>query len=175
LLALLAWSMAIGAMLDAGLAFALAGPPVAEARIGYWVGVIYLALFGSVLCFALYFPVVRKIGPGKAAYSSVMVPIIAMTLSTMFEGYRWSPLAIGGAVLAIGGMLLALAGGANVCDCPTQPARLPSTFSSARSSATGAVPSIAATSRRRLVPDVTGRTRSESRWCSTLGCAQRRP
>jgi drug/metabolite transporter (DMT)-like permease len=110
LLALLAWSMAIGAMLDAGLAFAIAGAPVAEARIGYWAGVIYLALFGSVLCFALYFPVVRKIGPGKAAYSSVMVPIIAMTLSTMFEGYRWSPLAIGGAVLAIGGMLLALAG-----------------------------------------------------------------
>jgi drug/metabolite transporter (DMT)-like permease len=110
LLALLAWSMAIGAMIDAALAFAIAGPPVAEARIGYWVGVIYLALFGSVLCFALYFPVVRKIGPGKAAYSSVMVPIIAMTLSTLFEGYRWSPLAIGGAVLAIGGMLLALAG-----------------------------------------------------------------
>jgi drug/metabolite transporter (DMT)-like permease len=110
LLALLAWSMAIGAILDVLLAYAVAGPPVAEARLGYWAGVIYLALFGSVLCFALYFPVVRKIGPGKAAYSSVMVPIIAMALSTAFEGYRWSPLAIAGAVLALGGMLLALTG-----------------------------------------------------------------
>ena len=110
LLALLAWSMAIGAFLDAVLAFAVAGPPVVEARLGYWAGVLYLALFGSVLCFALYFPVVRKIGPGKAAYSSVMVPIIAMSLSTAFEGYRWSPLAIAGAVLSLGGMLLALAG-----------------------------------------------------------------
>jgi drug/metabolite transporter (DMT)-like permease len=110
LLALLAWSMAIGAVLDAILAFAVAGPPVAEARLGYWAGVLYLALFGSVLCFALYFPVVRKIGPGKAAYSSVMVPIIAMSLSTMFEGYRWSTLAVAGGVLALGGMLLALAG-----------------------------------------------------------------
>jgi len=110
LLALLAWSMAIGAVIDTSLAFAVAGPPVAEARLGYWAGVIYLALFGSVLCFALYFPVVRKIGPGKAAYSSVLVPIIAMSLSTLFEGYRWSPLAIGGAVLSLGGMLLALAG-----------------------------------------------------------------
>jgi drug/metabolite transporter (DMT)-like permease len=63
-----------------------------------------------VLCFSLYFPVVRKIGPGKAAYSSVMVPIIAMALSTAFESYRWSPLAIAGAALAIGGMLLALVG-----------------------------------------------------------------
>lgn len=110
LLALLAWSMAIGAAIDICLAFAVAGPPVAEARVGYWAGVLYLALFGSVLCFALYFPVVRKIGPGKAAYSSVLVPIIAMTLSTIFESYHWSPLAIGGAVLALGGMLLALAG-----------------------------------------------------------------
>ena len=109
LLALLAWSMAIGAIIDCILAFIIAGPPVAEARIGYWAGVIYLALFGSVLCFALYFPVVRKIGPGKAAYSSVMVPIIAMTLSTLFEGFRWSTLAASGAVLALGGMLLALA------------------------------------------------------------------
>ena len=110
LLALLAWSMAIGACLDAMLALAVAGPPVFEARLGYWAGVIYLALFGSVLCFALYFPVVRKIGPGKAAYSSVMVPIIAMSLSTLFEGYRWSTLAIAGGLLALGGMLLALAG-----------------------------------------------------------------
>ena len=109
LLSLLAWSMGIGALIDICLAFAIAGPPVAEARLGYWAGVIYLALFGSVLCFALYFPVVRKIGPGKAAYSSVLVPIIAMGLSTLFEAYRWSPLAIAGAVLSLGGMLLALA------------------------------------------------------------------
>jgi drug/metabolite transporter (DMT)-like permease len=110
LLALLAWSMAIGAALDALIAFTVAGPPTFDARPGYLFGVLYLALFGSVLCFALYFPVVRKIGPGKAAYSSVLVPIIAMSLSTAFEGYRWSALAIGGGVLAIGGMLLALAG-----------------------------------------------------------------
>jgi drug/metabolite transporter (DMT)-like permease len=110
LLALLAWSMAIGAILDIALACLVAGPPVVEARAGYWAGVLYLALFGSVLCFALYFPVVRKIGPGKAAYSSVMVPIIAMSLSTLFEGYRWSALAVAGGVLALGGMLLALAG-----------------------------------------------------------------
>ncbi len=110
LLALLAWSMAIGACLDAIIAFAVAGPPVIETRPGYWAGVFYLALFGSVLCFALYFPVVRKIGPGKAAYSSVMVPIIAMSLSTIFEDYRWSTLAVAGGVLALGGMLLALAG-----------------------------------------------------------------
>jgi drug/metabolite transporter (DMT)-like permease len=39
-----------------------------------------------------------------------MVPIIAMALSTAFEGYRWSTLAIAGGLLAIGGMLVALLG-----------------------------------------------------------------
>jgi drug/metabolite transporter (DMT)-like permease len=110
LFSLLAWSMAIGALIDTGLAFAVAGPPTFDPRPGYIFGLLYLALAASVLCFSLYFPVVRKIGPGRAAYSSVMVPIIAMALSTAFEGYRWSLLAGCGAVLAIGGMLLALAG-----------------------------------------------------------------
>ena len=110
LFGLLAWSMAIGALLDALIAFAVAGPPTFDPRPQYWFGVAYLALAASVLCFSLYFPVVRKIGPGKAAYSSVIVPIIAMALSTGFEGYRWTALSIAGAVLALGGMLLALAG-----------------------------------------------------------------
>ena len=60
------------------------------------------------MAFSLYFPVVRKVGPAKAAYSSVMVPIIAMGLSTLFEGYRWSLLAALGAALALGGMLIAM-------------------------------------------------------------------
>jgi drug/metabolite transporter (DMT)-like permease len=110
LFGLLAWAMAIGALLDALIALAVAGPPVFDPRPQYWLGVVYLALAASVLCFSLYFPVVRKIGPGKAAYSSVIVPIIAMALSTGFENYRWTALSVAGAVLALGGMLLALGG-----------------------------------------------------------------
>ena len=110
LFALLAWSMAIGALLDAAIALVVAGPPVFDTRPGYWRGVIYLALAASVLCFSLYFPVVRQIGPGKAAYSSVIVPIIAMALSTGFEGYRWTLLSAVGAALALGGLVLALVG-----------------------------------------------------------------
>lgn len=110
LLTLLAWSMAFGALFDAIIAVAIAGPPTFDPRPGYIAGVLYLSLAATVLAFSLYIPVVRKIGPGKAAYSSVMVPILAMALSTAFEGYRWTGLAIAGAALAIGGMLLALLG-----------------------------------------------------------------
>ena len=108
LFAMLAWSMVFGAVMDATIAFAMAGPPVFESRPGYWLGVVYLALPASVLTFSLYYPVVRKIGPAKAAYSSAIIPIIAMAFSTALEGYRWSPLAIAGALLAIGGMIGAL-------------------------------------------------------------------
>ncbi|MEO7503685.1 MAG: EamA family transporter, partial [Sphingomicrobium sp.] len=105
---LLAWSMAFGALADVLIALATSGAPSFDPRPAYWLGLLYLALAASVLCFSLYFPVVRRIGPGKAAYSSVMVPIIAMAISTAAEGYRWTPLAAAGAALAIGGMLLAL-------------------------------------------------------------------
>ena len=107
---LLAWSMAIGAVVDAAIALAMSGPPVFDSRPSYWLGLLYLSLVASVLAFNLYFPVVRRIGPGKAAYSSVLVPIIAMGLSTAFEGYRWTLLAATGVALALGGMLLALGG-----------------------------------------------------------------
>jgi drug/metabolite transporter (DMT)-like permease len=108
LFALLAWAMLLGALMNGAIALIFTGPPVIEWRLGYWLGLFYLGLFASALAFSLYLPVVRKIGPGKAAYSSVLVPIIAMGFSTWLEGYRWTPLAAAGAILALGGMLGAL-------------------------------------------------------------------
>ena len=108
LFALLAWSMGVGALIDAIIALAMTGPPGFDPRPSYWLGVLYLALLASVLTFSLYYPVVRKIGPAKAAYSSVLVPIIAMGFSTALEHYRWTPTTIAGAVLALGGMAAAL-------------------------------------------------------------------
>jgi len=104
----LAWSMAFGALIDAILALIMTGPPVIDTRPLYLAGLAYLALAASVLTFSLYYPVVRIIGPAKAAYSSVVVPIIAMGFSTWLEGYRWTPTTIAGAFLALGGMVGAL-------------------------------------------------------------------
>lgn len=108
LASLLAWSMAFGALVDASFAWTTSGPPVFDARPGYWAGLLYLACAASALAFSLYFPVVRRIGPAKAAYSSVLVPIIAMAFSTLLEGYRWTLVAAAGAILTLVGMLLAM-------------------------------------------------------------------
>jgi hypothetical protein len=37
-----------------------------------------------------------------------MVPVIAMALSTVVEEYRWTTLAVVGAVLSLGGILIAI-------------------------------------------------------------------
>lgn len=105
---MLAAGMLIGAAIDAGAAYAIAGPPNWDPRPGYLLGVLYLGIFASAVAFTLYFNIIRVIGPAKAAYNSVVVPVIAMLFSTAFEGYRWSALAAAGGLLAGVGLVIAL-------------------------------------------------------------------
>lgn len=105
---ILAWSMLWGAIANAVFALAYHGAPTFDPRPAYLGGILYLAVIGSVVTFPLYFGLIRDIGPGKAAYTGVLVPVIAMLLSTIFEGYIWSPLATGGAALALIGLLIAM-------------------------------------------------------------------
>jgi drug/metabolite transporter (DMT)-like permease len=104
----LAWGMFYGVIGNALLAWLWFGPPVVEARAGYWIGLVYLGLFASAAAFTLYFGIMRAVGPGKAAYSSLIIPVVAMAISTVAEDYRWSLLAVGGGALALVGMIIAL-------------------------------------------------------------------
>lgn len=106
--ATIGWAMLIGAAVDGAFAYVTSGPPVVEWRIGYLAGVAYLGIVASAIAFSLYFGVIRIIGPAKAAYSSVLIPVLAMCFSTVFEGYRWSLLAGAGALLAGAGLVIAL-------------------------------------------------------------------
>ena len=108
MVAVLAWAMLIGAGLDALFAWATVGPPVIETRAGYLLGIAWLAIAGSVITFPLYFQLIQRVGPGRAAYTSVLTPVIAMLISTLVEGYRWSLLSTAGALLAMAGMVIAL-------------------------------------------------------------------
>ncbi|WP_324748826.1 DMT family transporter [Sphingomonas sp. LY54] len=105
---MLAWGMAYGVLANAIFALIVYGPPVIEYRVGYWLGLFYLGIAASALAFTFYFGIIRAIGPSKAAYSSLLVPIIAMGFSTVFEDYHWSTLAVAGGILALAGLTIAL-------------------------------------------------------------------
>lgn len=108
MIVLLAWAMFWGALADAAFAYASVGPPVFDWRWSYGAGLLYLGLAGSVVCFPLYFGIIRQVGAGPAAWSSVLVPVIAMALSTIAESYHWSGLSIAGAVLVLTGLIVAI-------------------------------------------------------------------
>ncbi len=105
---LLAWAMLFGALIDGAFAWTVEGSPQFDTSPAYLFGVIYLALIGSVVTFPLYFRLLQRLGAGRGAYNGVLVPVVAMVLSTMFEGYRWSLLAAAGSVLVMVGLVLAL-------------------------------------------------------------------
>jgi drug/metabolite transporter (DMT)-like permease len=104
----LAWAMLYGGLADAAFAWATRGPPVFDPRPAYWIGLLYLGVIASSLAFWLYYRIIREIGAAEAAYSSVLIPIVAMAISTLFEGYRWTSLAVTGGLLAIAGLVTAL-------------------------------------------------------------------
>ncbi|MFM7028164.1 MAG: DMT family transporter [Chakrabartia sp.] len=108
-MSLLGWAMLAGTLVNAAWSWWTAGPPVFGHGLGYALGLGYLSIAASALTFTLYFGLIRDIGPAKAGFSSVLIPIIAMAISTFFEGYRWAPLTIFGGVVVLVGMVVALA------------------------------------------------------------------
>lgn len=106
--AFLGVAMLYGGAMDVGVAWALSGPPVLPLDARYLAGLAFLALGASALAFAIYFPLIREIGAARAAYVNVVTPFAAMGLSTLFEGFGWTPWAALGGGLVAAGLWLAL-------------------------------------------------------------------
>jgi drug/metabolite transporter (DMT)-like permease len=103
-----AWGMAYGALTAALVATVTGVPWAFDPRVGYVASLIYLAVFGSVAAFGAYLTLLKRIGAGPASFVGVATPVIALLLSTLFEGYRWTWVAVVGVVLAVIGNWLAL-------------------------------------------------------------------
>jgi drug/metabolite transporter (DMT)-like permease len=104
-----AYGMAYGALLMLLVAVSLKMPLSVEPSASYLVSLLYLALFGSVIAFGCYLSLVGRIGPGRAAYATLLFPIVALLLSTLWEDYLWTPSAVVGILFILGGNYLALA------------------------------------------------------------------
>ena len=102
-----AFGMLYGAVLVGLYALASGRPFLFEWSARYLISLAYLALFGSVLAFGAYLTLMGRIGAERAGYTTVAIPIVALLLSTLFEGLRWhGPMLLGIALCLAGNVLV---------------------------------------------------------------------
>lgn len=78
--------------------------------ISYLAPTIHLGVVGSFIAFWSYLTLIGRIGPGRAAYVLVVTPIIALGISSIFEGYTWTLATFIGMGLVAAGNILVLRG-----------------------------------------------------------------
>ncbi|MCJ8161057.1 DMT family transporter [Acinetobacter zhairhuonensis] len=98
-----AYGMLYGAMLMAIIAYFQQHEFFPNIPVSAISALLYLAIFGSVIGFTAYFYLVGRIGSGKAAYSTLLFPLVALVISTVWEGYQWHWNAVIGVVLILCG------------------------------------------------------------------------
>lgn len=104
----MAWGMLYGAGFTLALTLVLGKPLAFEATPAYVLSLLYLAVFGSVLAFGGFLTLMGRIGAARAGYIGVMVPIVALAISSLFEGYRWEWLALAGVAVSVAGNVIIL-------------------------------------------------------------------
>ncbi|KPX23439.1 Permease of the drug/metabolite transporter superfamily [Pseudomonas amygdali pv. dendropanacis] len=101
-----AWGMFYGATI-LGLYCLLNGTPFTfEWNTRYVGSLLFLVIPGSVIAFTAYLTLVGRMGPERAAYCTVLFPIVALNISTWVEGYQWTVAALLGLVLVMAGNVL---------------------------------------------------------------------
>lgn len=103
-----AWSMLYGGLLNVAIALARGESFLFEPSAAYLVSLAYLSLFGTVLAFGAYLTLLGRIGAEKAGYTVVMVPVVALVVSALFEDLQLTPAMGVGVALALAGNLLIL-------------------------------------------------------------------
>ena len=76
--------------------------------VAYTLSLLYLSVFGSILAFGAYLKLLASIGPDRAGYTSMLIPVVALGLSTLYEGYVWTLTAVIGLVLILAGNVLVM-------------------------------------------------------------------
>lgn len=104
LVPLLAWSMGYGALALLGFAAASGLGWHLDPRPSYWLALLYLSAFGSVAAFLLYFKLAHRHGPGRAALTGMVIPVVALAVSAALEGWRPTLESGLGMLLCLGGL-----------------------------------------------------------------------
>ncbi|HCA1132933.1 TPA: EamA family transporter, partial [Klebsiella oxytoca] len=103
------WAMLYGTLVMGAIALVRGDSFAPQWTLSYMGALLYLAVFGSVIAFGAYFTLVGRIGASKAAYSTLLFPLVALTISTFYEGYVWHSNAVAGLALILLGNLVMFA------------------------------------------------------------------
>jgi drug/metabolite transporter (DMT)-like permease len=78
-----------------------------EYSFSYIASLAYLSIVGSIFAFIFYLRLIEKVGPGRAGYVGVVMPVLALLISTIFENLEWQiDLIVGLPILIIGAVLV---------------------------------------------------------------------
>jgi drug/metabolite transporter (DMT)-like permease len=103
-----AYGMAYGGIFTLIYALAIGVPILVDTSPAYVASFAYLVVFGSIIAFGTYLTLLGRIGADRASYAMVLFPVIALVISTIFEGYVWTPTGLAGIALILCGNLLVL-------------------------------------------------------------------
>lgn len=104
------WGMFYGCVTLYLAALLLRVPITLDRNPEYLVSLVYLAFFATVLAFWAYVSLLGRIGADRAAYTTLLFPVVALLISTAIEGFEWSTLATAGLAMVLAGNWLAMRG-----------------------------------------------------------------
>lgn len=103
-----AWGMLYGTAFSALIAVVRGLPFDVDTSPAYLVSLAYLAIFGSIIAFGAYLQLLGRIGAHRAGYAMVMFPVVALVLSSVFEGMAITGNIVAGTILALVGNLFVI-------------------------------------------------------------------
>jgi drug/metabolite transporter (DMT)-like permease len=104
----MAWGMLYGSLFSLLVTLAMGQKLTFEPTLPYILSLVYLSVLGSIVAFAAYLTLLKRVGAARAGYIGVMVPIVALVVSAAFEHFRWHPLTWIGIAVSVAGNVIIL-------------------------------------------------------------------
>jgi drug/metabolite transporter (DMT)-like permease len=103
-----AYGMAYGALILFIFSLASGKAFIFDYSFVYVSSLLYLAIFGSIIAFGCYLSLVGSIGADRAAYATLLFPLVALVISTIWENYHWTISSLTGVFLILLGNFIIL-------------------------------------------------------------------
>jgi drug/metabolite transporter (DMT)-like permease len=104
----MAWGMLYGAVFSLAVTLGIGQSLAFQATAPYVLSLLYLAILGSIVAFAGYLTLMKRVGPARSGYIGVMVPVVALVLSSLLERFDWHLLTFAGIAISVVGNVVIL-------------------------------------------------------------------